>query len=131
MYIIRQKPQNSSYLCAQKLEKCLTFASCDNFPFLRAGLLVFDLCSFPSPQMTDRLVVLENVLHLVRQVGVDFRQTLGQILMNRTFGNAELFSDRTHRMFGFNDAATYFNGSFFDVIMHVPASLLEIVWYSI
>lgn len=76
-------------------------------------------------------MILKNMLHLIRQVGIDLGQPFGQILVYRAFGNTELFGDCPNRMLRFHDASAYFNGSLFDVIVHVPASLLEIVWYII
>lgn len=102
----------------------------EHFPLL-AALLILDFGRFSSPQVPDRFVVFQNVFHLIRQVGIDLRQSLGQILVNRAFGNPELFGDCPNRVLRFHDAAAYFNGSLFDVIVHVPASLLEIVWYII
>lgn len=76
-------------------------------------------------------MILKDMFHLIRQVGIDLGQPLGQILVYRALGNPELFGDCSNRMLRFHDAAAYFNGSLFDVIVHVPASLLEIVWYII
>ena len=43
-------------------------------------------------------MILQNVLHLVRQIRIYFRQPLSQVFMHRAFGDAEFFGDRTHRM---------------------------------
>ncbi|MNT94435.1 hypothetical protein D3C72_2361290 [compost metagenome] len=81
--------------------------------------------------MPNRLVVLQNMLHLVSQIRVDLRKPFGQVLMHRALGHAKFLGDRSYCMPRLHDAAAYLNGTFLDVIMHAPASQLEIVWYSI
>ncbi|GAC40981.1 uncharacterized membrane protein [Paenibacillus popilliae ATCC 14706] len=71
-------------------------------------------------------MVLENVLYLVRQIGINFGQPFGQIFVYRALGYAELFGDSANRMLGLDDAAADFYGPFFDVIVHVPASLYSV-----
>src|SRR5690606_12990661 len=100
-----------------------SFARGDHFLLLGGRLFVLDLRGLPSSEMTDRFVVLQNVLDLFREGRIDLRQPFGEILVDRAFGNAEFLGDGPHGVARFHKASADLDGSLPDVALHAPASL--------
>ena len=90
-------------------------------------LLVFSLCCHSAPDMPLLLVQIKYLPDLKIQCAVILFQPLGQVLMYRGFGNAEVFCGSTDSSAGFNHVHSHFTGPLLKFCCHGHSSKASVL----
>jgi hypothetical protein len=82
-------------------------------------VLIFQLGRHAPSQMPLRLVVLQNLLHLLGYHIIQQRQALSHVLVYRAFAHPKHARRLTHRTFALDYVIAYLQNPFSDIFLHV------------